>query len=1380
MAGSPTGETRIYAAPPRLHFGGREDERAATLLSAMRMDEAEGGLSRLELRFSNWASTRGGGAELAFAAGSRLEHGTKVEVYVGDQAEARPKIFGGVVSAIEAEFRAGGPPDLVLLAEDALQAARMARRSRTYAGKSPKAVVEQIARGLGLSPVVAGLDKPVATWAQLDESDLAFLRRLLLRFDADLQIVGGELHVSPRDAVRRGATVELAQDDLGRARFSADLADQVTAVTVRGWNAVSGAPASGRAPDGAAGAGGGATARRCSGAPSASAASTSRTSPRRPTRRRGAIAQRRVRAAHAALRARRRRRRRHARPARRRARQARRARPALRQHLLRRARRPPVRPDARLAHRVRRRVRHARPVVMNRDAAFAPFDRAAATLLGAHLARVVSIADPDSRSRVQVRLVAYDGVAGQDAPLWARVVSPFAGSNRGAFLMPDVDDEVLVVFAGGTHHPLVLGGLWNGAAAPPAGLGADGNRYKRIRSKNGVTVTLDDQAGQETLTLETPGGQRLTLKDGPGSVTLEDVERQLGEAGERRHHREGRREGDGAGRRQRRRERGEREGRRGDGHLQRRGAGADADRHLGGVVELHARRGQRVVKAQHERRPAVTHPIVVGAPRDLAAPGAPGAPTAPLILQTANTQFVDATFEALRSGGGRSGLRAQTAAARGRDHVLKLYQPIQRQFHLALVEAWCETAGTPRLDPARVDSAGIVVRRVRRDAGGGVFHEGWMKRSGRVLGWARVERLGADGADPQPARRLPHLPPSGGRSPAPAVDRALRAQALGSADALLEESTTPLFVAPPDVCGDAGRTVFLGVVPTASSELAAQPAPEEDSFGSAFGPDSADFVAHLAGALRGAADSFPLAGETVLPQWAEVAETPTRVPPGNLAAQPPGLPDAHHAVLRDPEGAGAVGMRRFLLLLRQLASEFDAFGDGAAARAVQAELAAIRLPLVRRRLALAPSSARAAGAAALFEPERSVDAATFLGQAAAVLIAREPGAPQPEMIAAWPALAADRAARLRRALSAALRARFAQVAGGAAGRYDEPGAQYVLRAFVRLKADAGGCARTLWSAPSEPFRIAPWYDDAGAPPVRIALPDPTRDFLKSLKPNVAFAVPASLQALLAGNPKDLADGKGSPGGVGIGWICSFSLPVDHAVRVHRAQHLLVAVQPDLRLDGVHQDLPAVPEARRRRVSLSCPKPLPLPASGRSSAGRCSRCPTRTAASAGPTSNAACATRCAPSSPPAPASSSCGRRSAPASTRCCTSRTRWRRAAACATWCSRRSSAGRSASRSTASRSGRSRATRRSCASRSAGGWCAAAPPGRRRCRCGSKAEARERTAPPRPNRLTAPWPSRPPASTTAASTTWSRTSSRASRRTRRNGPTRASATPAAR
>jgi len=142
----------------------------------------------------------------------------------------------------------------------------------------------------------------------------------------------------------------------------------------------------------------------------------------------------------------------------------------------------------------------------------------------AMLARVVSIDDPEARDRVQLRLFAFDGVDDQDAPLWARVVCPFAGDERGAFFMPDVGDEVLVVFVqGDARYPLVLGGLWNGSSAAPAALGSEGNRFKRIRSKNGVVVTLDDRQGQESLVLETPAGQRVTLGDGPSTITVEDA-----------------------------------------------------------------------------------------------------------------------------------------------------------------------------------------------------------------------------------------------------------------------------------------------------------------------------------------------------------------------------------------------------------------------------------------------------------------------------------------------------------------------------------------------------------------------------------------------------------------------------------------------------------------------------------------------------------------------------------------------------------------------------------------------------------------------------------------------------------------------------------------
>ena len=142
---------------------------------------------------------------------------------------------------------------------------------------------------------------------------------------------------------------------------------------------------------------------------------------------------------------------------------------------------------------------------------------------GGYLAEVISLDDPDSLSRVQLRVLNFDGVDSHDGPIWARVACAFAGNNRGSFLLPDVGDEVLVVFVNGDpRFPVVVGGLWNGSSTSPEAISGGRNRKKVIRSKNGVKLTLDDQDGQEQFIAETPGGQTITLKDGPGAVWIED------------------------------------------------------------------------------------------------------------------------------------------------------------------------------------------------------------------------------------------------------------------------------------------------------------------------------------------------------------------------------------------------------------------------------------------------------------------------------------------------------------------------------------------------------------------------------------------------------------------------------------------------------------------------------------------------------------------------------------------------------------------------------------------------------------------------------------------------------------------------------------------
>lgn len=239
MAEAAVSQLPVYSSRPTIRVDEREFDRASRLLLAMDVQEQEGGLSSLQLRFSNVASDPEGGADYAFEDEAELRLGASITVYAGDQ-NAPQEIFRGVITGLEADFPAREPPELLVLAEDRLQSARMTRRSRTYRDLSIAGLAREIASNLGLEPVVTGFEDTSSTWVQLNESDLAFLRRILRRFDGDLQVVSGELHVSPRKDVQRGALELELFSQLQSVRFIADLSDQVSEVTVSGWDAIRG------------------------------------------------------------------------------------------------------------------------------------------------------------------------------------------------------------------------------------------------------------------------------------------------------------------------------------------------------------------------------------------------------------------------------------------------------------------------------------------------------------------------------------------------------------------------------------------------------------------------------------------------------------------------------------------------------------------------------------------------------------------------------------------------------------------------------------------------------------------------------------------------------------------------------------------------------------------------------------------------------------------------------------------------------------------------------------------------------------------------------------------------------------------------------------
>jgi type VI secretion system secreted protein VgrG len=141
-------------------------------------------------------------------------------------------------------------------------------------------------------------------------------------------------------------------------------------------------------------------------------------------------------------------------------------------------------------------------------------------LSGIHPARVVDNHDPHNQGRIRVQY--YWQTDNQTT--WVRLLSAHAGPGRGMLFLPEIGDEVLVVFEeGDAERPYVVGSAWNGVHQPPAaGFHQPGevngsefarNDIKRIVTKSGHRITVVDTPGQETISLATPLRNRLMLTE---------------------------------------------------------------------------------------------------------------------------------------------------------------------------------------------------------------------------------------------------------------------------------------------------------------------------------------------------------------------------------------------------------------------------------------------------------------------------------------------------------------------------------------------------------------------------------------------------------------------------------------------------------------------------------------------------------------------------------------------------------------------------------------------------------------------------------------------------------------------------------------------------
>jgi len=111
---------------------------------------------------------------------------------------------------------------------------------------------------------------------------------------------------------------------------------------------------------------------------------------------------------------------------------------------------------------------------------------------GLHYAFVCQNKAPENLDRIKVRLPWLDA-GDTDQTHWAQLLTPMEGKKFGWFVLPDIDDVVVVMFIGGdSSQPVVVGGVWSKPDFSPEPNEDGANNFRGFRSRCGHRMVFDD------------------------------------------------------------------------------------------------------------------------------------------------------------------------------------------------------------------------------------------------------------------------------------------------------------------------------------------------------------------------------------------------------------------------------------------------------------------------------------------------------------------------------------------------------------------------------------------------------------------------------------------------------------------------------------------------------------------------------------------------------------------------------------------------------------------------------------------------------------------------------------------------------------------------
>ncbi|HEX8112371.1 MAG TPA: phage baseplate assembly protein V [Kofleriaceae bacterium] len=117
------------------------------------------------------------------------------------------------------------------------------------------------------------------------------------------------------------------------------------------------------------------------------------------------------------------------------------------------------------------------------------------------LAIVVDNKDGEGNPGYRVK-VKFPWLNEQETSFWARIAVPMGGADRGTYVLPEIDDQVLVVFEhGDINRPIVVGSLWSRKQEPVEVNQSGKNHTKLIKSRSGHRIIFDDKEGAEKIVI---------------------------------------------------------------------------------------------------------------------------------------------------------------------------------------------------------------------------------------------------------------------------------------------------------------------------------------------------------------------------------------------------------------------------------------------------------------------------------------------------------------------------------------------------------------------------------------------------------------------------------------------------------------------------------------------------------------------------------------------------------------------------------------------------------------------------------------------------------------------------------------------------------------